>query len=355
MAKSPKDARNLAVKYRYAGDKPSRNFERPLQSAAHIQRELSASGLQVSRDLTPVLYESLVTACRNLQFPVENVHAYISSSPELQALCFGSDDDVCVISISSGLINLLNEDEITFVIGHEIGHHILRHHENARHKDSIESLMNQRAQEISVDRAGLIACQSLEASLKATMKVISGLPDQYIRFDTSNFINQLRTAGRQDATLADSLTTHPSLILRARALLWFSMNEELPLGDKDGSLPLDKINDWVRKDMDRYIDQPVREKIKTIEGDLYFWTCFKTATLEGKLTKEDRDKLTNEFGEKNMKKLIASIQDMSVDEVAEFLNYKIEESKRDLSILFPSSAGQRISDVYDKANLKLKG
>ncbi|MCK5285483.1 MAG: M48 family metallopeptidase [Alphaproteobacteria bacterium] len=346
--RSLSDAKNLAEKYRYTGDTQQRIIGNASQATQQIKRVLSSNGLQITQALTPKLYESLETACKNLKLPVESIFAYVSSLPELQAQCFETDDDNCVINISSGLINLLHADEVTFVIGHEIGHHILKHYQEGDAQASIESLMNQRAKEISVDRAGLIACQSLESSLRATMKVLSGLPDEFIRFDTSNFINQLRIADQQDATLADSLTTHPSLILRARALLWFSMNDEIKLGDKLGSLPLEKINDWVRKDLDRYIDKPMREKITNIENNLFFWTCSKTATLKGKFTREDRKNLIAEFGENNVEKLIAAIEDMNIDEVAEFLNQKIAETSEELARLVPSSISKRIEKIDQK-------
>lgn len=343
------DARSFAEQYRYLDDTPQKAISYTNQTGRMVKRTLSASGLQISQALTPKLHESLVKACLNLRFPIEAVYAYVTSSPILQAQCFESDDDSCLINISSGLINLLSSDEITFVIGHEIGHHILKHNQETELRSSIESLMNQRAKEISVDRAGLIACQSLESSLRATMKVISGLPDEFIRFDTSNFINQLRTADRQNATLADSLSTHPSLVLRARALLWFSMNDQIMLGGKPGTMSLEKINEWVRKDLDRYIDKPIREKILNIENDLFFWTCAKTATLKGKFTKQDREKLASKFGEDSVAKLIAAIEDMTVDEVAEFLNQKIAEYTRELAQVVPETASARMAEIDKKS------
>jgi hypothetical protein len=350
MAHSLDAARALAQQYRYSGDLPTQTVDDAALTARRVINALSKSGLQITQSLTPKLFECLITACDNLKFPIDCVYAYVSASSELQAQCFQADDDNCIINLSSGLINLLHADEITFVIGHEIGHHILRHNQEDGKSSSIENLINQRAKEISVDRAGIIACQSLEAALKATMKVISGLPDQYIRFDTSNFINQLRTADREDATLSDSLETHPSLVLRARALLWFSMNDELSLGNKKGSLSLEKINEWVRKDLDKYIDKPARKKIEALESDLLFWMSVKQATLSGKLTKEDRQKLAHKFGEILLEKLISAIQGMDIDEVAAFLNQKITEASQDLTILVPETAHKRIEVIYKKSS-----
>ena len=353
MLHSFDSAKSLAEKYRYTGDKPLKSIRHFSNSADGIKKLLASSGLQVTESITPKLYESLKTACKNLNFPLKNVSAFVYSSPELQAQCFESEEENCVINVSSGLINLLNPNEVTFVIGHEIGHHILGHNQEEERRVSAESFIGQRAKEISVDRAGLIACQSLESSLRAIMKVISGLPDEFIRFDTSNFINQLRAADRQGATLQDSLATHPSLVLRARALLWFSMNCEIPLGHESGSMKLKKINELVRRDLDRYIDKPVREKIKTAEDDLYFWSCVKTVTLKGKLLKEDREKLSRRFGEGNVNKLISAVSEMSIDEVAEFINQKIRTSSQELARIVPDSINERIKAIdknVDKLN-----
>ena len=348
-------ARAYGKRYRYEGDIPTTAPEHPdSYSTKMIKKMLSTNGLHIDPSLTPTLYECLEKACTNLKVPVNQVFAYVLASSELQAICFESDAEHCVVQISSALINLLNFDEITFVLGHEIGHHVLGHLQdpNRASNESLESLMAQRAQEISVDRAGLLACQSLEDSLKAIMKMISGLPEQYIRFDASKFINQLRLTGDDQTSLADAASTHPSLILRARALLWFSMNQELPLEDMNGSLPMNKVNELVKKDLDRFIDNAVKDQIKKCEDDLLFWLCAKHVTLKGKFSRADRLRLIDEFGDENISKLVGILDGMSLSEVANFINSKIDQAKEDLTKAIPIRAQEQIEQIHQEANQK---
>ena len=51
--------------------------------------------------------------------------------------------------------------------------------------------MQERAQELSVDRVGLIACGSVDIAIRALMKTVSGLSSEHLRFDVGTFISQL--------------------------------------------------------------------------------------------------------------------------------------------------------------------
>ena len=49
-----------------------------------------------------------------------------------------------------------------------------------------------RAAEISCDRIGFLSCGDLEVSLRAILKLASGLNDQHLNFKFSAYLNQLR-------------------------------------------------------------------------------------------------------------------------------------------------------------------
>ena len=79
----------------------------------------------------------------------------------------------------------MNEDEVAFVIGHEIGHAIFEHHKLPVHgilanddrlkpQDTLQVLRWSRMAEISADRVGLIGCQSLQHAFGAKI-VLSSL------------------------------------------------------------------------------------------------------------------------------------------------------------------------------------
>src|SRR5687768_6615234 len=80
------------------------------------------------------------------------------------------------VRFSSTLVDILDEEEFCFVVGHELGHFLLRHTAGLHGStESLELFMLQRAQEISADRLGMVACGSLDVAIKALKKTISGL------------------------------------------------------------------------------------------------------------------------------------------------------------------------------------
>ena len=148
------------------------------------------------------------------------------ASPELRAECYASSTIQCIIRFSSSLVDLLDEEEFAFVAGHELGHFLLGHGLThiERQSESIEYFIQQRAQEISVDRIGLVACDSVDVALRALMKVASGLNDRHLRFDVGAFIAQLRMTAPNSGS-DNHRASHPSILVRCRALLWFSLND----------------------------------------------------------------------------------------------------------------------------------
>ncbi|MER5354219.1 M48 family metallopeptidase [Kitasatospora sp. NPDC002551] len=119
---------------------------------------------------------------------------YVTQDPAVNAYCIGIDSPVIVVT--SGLVELLDEEELRSVIGHEVGHAMSGH---AVYRTMLMILTNIatriawvplgnlaimaivtalkewfRKAEISSDRAGLLAGQDLQASMRALMKLAGG-------------------------------------------------------------------------------------------------------------------------------------------------------------------------------------
>ncbi|MFJ6616051.1 M48 family metallopeptidase [Kitasatospora sp. NPDC091335] len=119
---------------------------------------------------------------------------YVSQDPTVNAYCIGIDTPIIVIT--SGLVELLDEEELRSVIGHEVGHAMSGH---AVYRTMLMILTNIatriawvplgnlaitaiitalkewfRKAELSSDRAGLLAGQDLQASMRALMKLAGG-------------------------------------------------------------------------------------------------------------------------------------------------------------------------------------
>ncbi|GAB2901812.1 M48 family metallopeptidase [Streptomyces mayteni] len=139
------------------------------------------------------LHEMLLDACHILD--LERVPPfYVTQDPNPNAMCIGLDQPIIVVT--TGLVELLDEDEMRAVVGHEVGHALSGH---AVYRTILLFLTNLavrvawiplgsiaimaivtalrewfRKSELSADRAGLLVGQDEEASLRGLMKLAGG-------------------------------------------------------------------------------------------------------------------------------------------------------------------------------------
>jgi Zn-dependent protease with chaperone function len=139
------------------------------------------------------LHDMLRDACYILD--LEQVPAmYVTQDPKPNAMCIGMDAPIIVLT--TGLVELLDEEEMRAVIGHEVGHALSGHSvyrtillflTNLALKVAWIPLGNVavlalvtalrewfRKSELSADRAGLLVGQDLRASMRGLMKLAGG-------------------------------------------------------------------------------------------------------------------------------------------------------------------------------------
>lgn len=108
-----------------------------------------------------------------------------------------------LVVVYSGTIDLLEEDELQYIIGHELDHilsdNVLYHMMvqglvdfiNLPAKDLIKQPLYYwyRMSELTADRAGLLLCQDLNTAIRAMIKM-AGLPQsQYDKINVQAFID----------------------------------------------------------------------------------------------------------------------------------------------------------------------
>ncbi len=130
-----------------------------------------ASNIRLSEKQLPNLYRHLPPICAKLGIPEPEF--YLEMNPMPNAYTFG--DTKVFITITSGLVEMLNDDELDAVIAHECGHilcrHVLYHNLATMLVDGADAfgllgmftapikyalLYWQRKSELSCDRAGAI-------------------------------------------------------------------------------------------------------------------------------------------------------------------------------------------------------
>ena len=328
MFEKLKAAFELADNIRYLGDVrlPFQNLSG--DQTARISHHYSQSGLRISDKLTPSIHDVFQKVFSHLQIPPDSITAYVYSSPETQATCFSDSRHECVMWITSSLINLMSKEELAFVVGHELGHFLLGHSiEENLDVENEESLIKYRAQEISVDRIGLIACGSLNIATQALMKLISGLNQDMLRFDVGSFLDQMRIKKSDAAMHAGESSTHPSIVMRCRALQWFSMSDGyLKVCGDSGGEDLTKIDQRITADSDKYVDGPVRERITEARKDLIMWLAALASVRDGIFNKSDQEVVTGLVGPEKLEKLKNFYSQQSRSEVIDITQKKLTEA-----------------------------
>ncbi|MEH6375978.1 M48 family metallopeptidase [Streptomyces sp. KLMMK] len=139
------------------------------------------------------LHTMLLDACYILDLP-KVPPMYVTQDPQPNAMCIGLDEPVIVVT--TGLVELLDEEEMRAVVGHEVGHALSGH---AVYRTILLFLTNFavkvawiplgnvaimaivtalrewfRKSELSADRAGLLVGQDVRASMRGLMKIAGG-------------------------------------------------------------------------------------------------------------------------------------------------------------------------------------
>jgi len=338
-------ARTLVESIRYADDSLRYSGEVSSSDTKRILQSIYQSNLRISPAVTPGLSKCVDKVCHRLHIPNNTVHAFVYASSDIQGECFAGNTQECILRFSSSLIDLLDEYEFMFVVGHEIGHFLLGHGisraENTT--DSIEYKIQQRAQEISSDRVGLISCGSLEVAVRAMMKTVSGLTSGHLRFDVSAFLRQLDAVSE---TGLYSMSTHPSIFVRCRALLWFSLNDAFNRGEGDYcNAELLRLDKKIRKDIDKFVDGPAREMIVDAKDDLLLWVIANHVIQDGLLEKREQELIAELVGNSNLESLKAFLSDVPNFEVQDVVYQKLSAAREALERMIPSIFESEYRDI----------
>jgi Zn-dependent protease with chaperone function len=168
----------------------------------------------------------------------EPIDFYITNNPDVNAFASSriEDDEAHIININSGLLQLMTDEEMKFVIGHEIGHLISKNAElwNIIHfvfppSSKIPALLTHKIRlwkqlsELIADRFGFIACPDTHTCISAFFKMSSGMNPKWINLDIKAFLEeneQRLDYFRNDNGL--SISTHPITPIRIKAIELFA-------------------------------------------------------------------------------------------------------------------------------------
>ena len=206
-----------------------------------LRRHLLATSVSLSKTMAPDVHKMADECIETLEMDIP-LELYVFPSPQFNAMCFKPEEGRLHVMFSSSLLEGFKGDELKFVIGHELGHHVYQHHDipigyllkgkqPTSRRLALELFAWSRYAEISADRAGAHCAQNLEAVARALFKLASGLTSDFVQFNLQEFLKQVSEMQLfddepgQGAPKQDWFSTHPFSPMRVKALELFDQSE----------------------------------------------------------------------------------------------------------------------------------
>jgi len=235
------------------------------------RRRLLANALRITDRIIPSLMERVALVKRITHLEGTEVETYIHNSPHHSASCMHFENGGVFLLISSGLYTKLTERELLFVVGHEFGHVVYKHHLLPARailaqrgvcdaQRALKLMAWARRAEISADRVGMLCCQDLDVAAKALIKLSCGLSEDLIEFDLPGYVSQLADIEAMSTTVRaaeDFYCTHPFNPIRVVSLSRFW--ESHTLAEFLGHPP--------NKHSDQAVDARIEELLRFMEPD----------------------------------------------------------------------------------------
>ena len=213
-----------------------------------------ADNVRVTDKMFPRLHRYLQWSCKVLAVPEPDF--YISMDPVPNAYTYGHTRPFVVMT--SGLIELLGEEEQFFAVAHEVGHIKCTHSLYTTVAMNIATILEivgkatlglgsllgtgielalydwWRKSELSADRAALLCVQDKDTAIRSFMKLAGGANKLFHEMDQDEFMRQIREYEDADESTLNKIykffitafRTHPFPILRAKHLdEWITSGE----------------------------------------------------------------------------------------------------------------------------------
>jgi len=229
----------VAMYSKFKSDEKFNEFIKTIKEtlpSVDIRRDLMKDHLKLDLNLSPKL-KAVMDRCKKALQIKSDVHVYLINAPTMNAYCPPPTETEIYLCLTSSLLEKLNEDELCFVFGHEIGHAIMNHHEVPLQQllysgmpvdpqFMLDIFTHKRAAELTCDRFGLICGLTFENAARTVFKIYYGLSDLV---DTS-IHEYMKNFGDLNTSLSiapqDYYSTHPFGPIRLIALQYYGGSEK---------------------------------------------------------------------------------------------------------------------------------
>ncbi|MBR5117494.1 MAG: M48 family metalloprotease [Muribaculaceae bacterium] len=235
---------------------------------AYWRSSMEGHSLRVQKELLPDFYKLCQDVKKKLKIKDE-VDFYITGDSDVNAFSLAAEDEGehHIVNVNSALFDLMSNDELRFVIGHELGHLINKDTALARLINFVfppeaavpvtlqyKIRLHEQLAELVADRYGYMATENLGVCVTAFFKMASGLDLEKMNVSIDALIADNNR--RLEYFLKDkgiSRSSHPVNPIRVQALNLFATcetQEELQKGMDELISILLKVGD---SELDEYM------------------------------------------------------------------------------------------------------
>ena len=266
------------------------------QSSHGLRSAMEGHSFKVEKRLMSHLYDLLYGVKEKLDFN-DPVDFYITGDSTVNAwtIAAAREGEPHIVNINSALINLMTDDELRFVVGHELGHLMNKNTEMLRLINFVFPLETtpplvlqykirlwEQLSELTADRYGYMAVENLGACLSAFFKMTSGLDISKIDMQVDAYLEE--NLKHLEYFISDkglSRDTHPVNPIRVQSLNLYATSKD-------------------EKELEEKMDTIIGALMKLSNDEVDYYLGFFVATagiisinVDGEVTSDEIDRVLN--------------------------------------------------------------
>ena len=230
------------------------------------RKQLLTKALKLTRGMMPGLYEVTDRCAQTLQLEAE-IEIYVNQDGRFNAACYPPVKEKVLLVVTSALLEKFSQDELAFVLGHELGHYLFEHtrfpvdyilENNGGSLSPLHAMKLYawiRNAEVTADRVGMVCCRDFDVAANTFFKLSSGITSSSFQFSVKDYLAQLEDlrheVAQQETDPQDWFSTHPFNPMRLKALEVFTRGRPYfsLIGQSGGELTAEQVADEVAEMM----------------------------------------------------------------------------------------------------------